>query len=98
MNMRHFLALVLIAVTGAAQAATDADVERSFNPYKDGFPTFSGLLAGMTINKSNVEQFKDVMDAGLYLTVKNGWDEWRVGQTTEFEMNKHYVEATRKNV
>ena len=97
MNMRHLFSLVLVAVIGAAQAATDADVERSFNPYKDGFPTFPGLSAGMTIDKSNVEQFKDVLDAGLYLTVKNGWDELHIGPTTQFEMNKHYVEATRKN-
>jgi len=98
MNMRYFSALALLACIGVAQAATEADVEHSFNPYKDGFPSFPGLSTGMTINKANVEQFKDAMDAGLYLTVKNGWDELKIGPTTQFEMNKHYVEATRKNL
>jgi hypothetical protein len=97
-NKRHYLALALLIGVGIAQAATEADLEHSFNPYKDGFPTFPGLTAGMTINKANVEQFKDVMDAGLYLTVKNGWDELKIGSTTQFEMNEHYVAATRKNL
>ena len=99
MNRQHFFALVLVASIGAAHAASDTDVvDRSFNPYKDGFPAFPGLSAGITINKSNVEQFKDILDAGLYLTVKNGWDELHIGPTTQFEMNKHYVEATAKSV
>jgi hypothetical protein len=97
-NKRHYLALALLIGVGVAQAATEADLEHSFNPYKDGFPTFPGLTAGMTINKANVEQFKDVLDAGLYLTVKNGWDELKIGSTTQFEMNEHYVAATRKNL
>jgi hypothetical protein len=98
MNMRYWVALVVLTSVGAAQAATDTDVGGSFfNPYKDGFPSVPGLVAGMTINKSNVEQFKEVLDAGLYLTVKNGWDELKIGPTTQFEMNRHYVEATSKN-
>lgn len=79
-------------------AATDADVDNSFNPYKGGFPSAPGLSAGTVINKSNVEQFKDVLDAGMYLVVKNGWYEIKVGPTTSFEVNKQYVEATRKNL
>src|SRR2546421_7963954 len=49
-----------------------------------------GQPGGITINKSNVEQFKGVLDDGLYLTLMNGWDELHVGPTTQFEMNKHY--------
>ena len=44
MNHKHLIALVLAALVGGAQAATEADVEKSFNPYKDGFPSFRACL------------------------------------------------------
>jgi len=80
------------------QAATDADVEAQFFPYKNGVPSFAGMSPGMTIDKNNVEQFKDALDAGLYLTIKNGWYAVKVGPTTSFDVDPHYVEATRKNL
>lgn len=98
MNHKHLIALVLAALVGGAQAATEADVEKSFNPYKDGFPSFPGLSAGITVNKDNVDKFKDVLDAAQYQAVKNGWTEMKIGTTTSFEMDKSYVEATRANV
>lgn len=92
------LALLVSGFAGAASAVTEADVEQSFNPYKAGFPAVAGLTAGTVVNKANVEQFKDALDPGLYMVVKNGWTELKVGPTTQFELDKFYVEATKKNV
>ena len=92
------LALFTAGFALAAGAATEADVEASFNPYKNGFPSFPGMAPGLVINKANVEQFKDALDPGLYEIVKNGWDEIKVGPTTQFTMDKFYVEATKKNL
>lgn len=99
MKMRTlFVLLAATATSFLAHSATEADVERSFNPYQSGFPSFPGLTAGITVNKGNVEQFKDVLDAAQYQAVKDGWTEMKVTATTSFEMDKHYVEATRKNI
>ena len=92
------IALMALGLHGASHAVTEGDVENSFNPYKAGFPSFPGLAAGTVVNKANVEQFKEVLDAGLYLVVKNGWDEIKVGPTTQFTMDKFYVEASKKNL
>jgi len=98
--MKHALrwtALLAGLVAGTAQAVSEADVAASFDPYQKGFPSFPGLTAGMTINKDNVDQFADILDAGLLLSVKSGWTELKVGPTTQFAMDKFYVDATKKN-
>ena len=92
------MALVASSVTGLAYAATDADVEKSFFPYKDGTPTADGVTPGTVINKDNVEKFKDVLDEGMYQTIKNGWYEIKVGKTTSFDQDKFYIDATKKNL
>ncbi len=89
------LALGLMLAAGSAAAATDIDA--AFNPYKAGVPSFPGLSAGTVVNKDNVEQFKDALDAAMYMLIKNGWTEIKVGPTTSFDVDKHYVEATRAN-
>lgn len=92
------LALLAAACSGLAVAATEADVEASFNPYKGGFPSFPGLAVGTLINKDNVDKFKDAMDAGLYMSVKNGWTELKVGPTTQFTLNQAYIDASKKGI
>lgn len=92
------LPLLAAGVLGTAHAATEADLEKSFFPYKSGVPSFPGLSTGTTINKGNVEQFKDALDLGMYQVIKNGWYELKVGKTTSFDPDKFYVEATRKNL
>lgn len=82
----------------AAAAATLEDVEKSFHPYKAGKPTYPGLKPGMTIDAANVEQFKDIFDAGLYQHVKDGWVKIRVGETTSFDLHPNYVKATRDHL
>jgi hypothetical protein len=52
----------------------------------------------MTINKANVDQFKDVLAVGTYKTIKEGWQEIKIGATTSFDLSAGYVEATRKNL
>jgi hypothetical protein len=92
-------ALALFAgLSTAAHAATETDLEKSFFPYKNGVPTFPGLTPGLVITKANVEQFKDALDLGMYQVIKNGWVEVKVGKTTSFDLDTHYVDATRKNL
>ncbi|QHS11101.1 DUF1329 domain-containing protein [Sinimarinibacterium sp. NLF-5-8] len=98
MYKKSIVVLALMASVGIAQAAADADVELSFNPYKNGVPTFPGLTAGVVVNQSNADQFKEALDEAQYQAVKNGWTEMTVGATTAFEVDTHYVEATRANV
>jgi hypothetical protein len=92
------LAIACSAAAPAYAAVTEQEAKRSFEPYADGFPSFPGLKPGMVINKSNVAQFKDVMDEGLIKIVENGWDEIHVGETTNFTVDPHYVAATLANL
>jgi len=88
--MKHTTIAMLLAGLAAsgAFAATEADVDTSFNPYKNGMPSFPGLTPGMTINKANVEQFKQALGAGVYKLIKDGLFEIKVGATTDFALNK----------
>ena len=96
--MNAVLPCLALGLAGAAHAATEADVENSFNPYKSGMPSFAGLNPGVTINKANVDQFKDVLGAGVYKLIKDGLFEIKVGATTQFTISKAYVDATRANL
>ena len=90
--------VLLCAMIAMAHAATEQDLENSFFPYKNGAPSFPGLTVGTTINKANVEQFKDALDPGMVQIIKNGWYEMKVGKTTSFDSDKYYVDASRKNL
>ena len=92
------ISIAAVGILGTAQAATEADLQNSFNPYKSGVPSVPGLQPGTVVNKSNVEQFKEALDPGMYMTVKNGWYDIKVGKTTSFDVDKFYVEASRKNM
>lgn len=100
MKKHLFVMLPLLAscVATTAFAATEADVENSFNPYKTGMPTFPGLTAGTVINKGNVDQFKDVLGAGVHKLVKDGLFEIKVAPTTQFTISKGYIDATKANL
>jgi hypothetical protein len=92
------VALIAVGAASMATAATEADLEKSFFPYKSGVPTFPGLNEGTVITAKNIDQFKDVVDPALFDNVKRGWVELTVGKTTSFDMNKPYVEASRVNM
>ncbi len=97
-HMIALLPMLLAGLVGSAQGATEADVEATFNPYKAGMPSFAGLSAGTVINKANAEQFKDVLAPGVHKMLKDGLFEIKVGATTQFAINKAYVDATLKNL
>lgn len=91
-------AALALAALSPAFAATPEDVERSFDPYKDGVPSFPGLSPGMTIDQGNVEKFKDAMDPAMYTYISQGWYSIKVGPTTQFKLTKYYIDATRANL
>jgi uncharacterized protein DUF1329 len=95
-------ALLGIALTGlvipSAGAATLEDVEKSFYPYKDGPPTFPGLEVGMTINKTNVDKFKEILDPEYFKYIKAGWLNMKVGETTSMPTHQNYITSTKDNL
>lgn len=92
------LHMLVVGLVGSTHAATETDVDNSFNPYKLGMPSFPGLNVGMTISKSNVDQFKDILAVGTYKIIKDGLFEMKVGPTFNFSLPQTYVDATRKNL
>lgn len=80
------------------QAASPEDVENSFYPYKNGFPTVDGVTSGMVINAGNVDAAKDVLDPEMYKHVKDGWLEIKVGETTDYILHDGYINATKENL
>ncbi|WP_068636201.1 DUF1329 domain-containing protein [Thauera butanivorans] len=95
---KTIIAAALLGLSLAAQAATEAELQASFNPYQNGFPSHPGLSVGTVINQGNVDQFKDVVPDGVYKLLKDGLFEIKVGPTTQFELSSAYVEATRRNL
>lgn len=99
---KQFNIILLGALLGAfssVQAATPEDVEKSFYPYKSSTPALpAGLSVGAVINSGNVDQAKDVLDPAMYQFVKDGWTEIKVGETTTFDLNKGYVDATSESL
>lgn len=94
--MKTALATALsLGICLPAVAATEADVEQSFFPYKSGVPGFPGLEPGLVIDKSNVDRFADVIDPATQQFIRNGWTEIKVGETTSFDLHPNYVQATR---
>ena len=72
MKNRIIAMLLAAGLSGPGFAATEADVENSFNPYKNGFPTVPGVTPGTMINKGNVDQFKEVLGTAIYKLIKDG--------------------------
>ncbi|MBI2314353.1 MAG: DUF1329 domain-containing protein [Betaproteobacteria bacterium] len=79
-------------------AATEADVDNAFYPYKSGVPVHPAIKPGMVINKGNVASAKDALDPAMFQHIQDGWLEIAVGPTTSFDPSKNYVEATKKNL
>ncbi|MFP5423294.1 MAG: DUF1329 domain-containing protein [Gammaproteobacteria bacterium] len=92
------LALAAATTAGGALAADEAVIDKAFQPYKTEKPSFNGLSAGMTINKGNVAQFKEILDPAFYGFIEKGWAELKVGETTSFDLPASYVDATRQYV
>jgi hypothetical protein len=88
----------LFVCAGLAEAATEADLLKSFSPYSAGMPSFAGLASGMKINKDNADRFKEVLDVGTFMMLKNGWFEIKTAPTMSFDVVPKYVEASRINL
>ncbi len=98
---RCFFAVIASSLFGfasLAHAATEVDVLKSFSPYSTGMPSFVGLASGMKIDKDNVDRFKEALDAGTFMMVKNGWFDIKTTPTISFDVVPKYVEATRANL
>ena len=73
---RSYLVLVSILLCAVVQVY----------PYRDGPLSYPGLTPGMTIDQSNVEQFKEVLDPATYQYVKKGYAKIPVGKTIPFPL------------
>jgi hypothetical protein len=103
MNAKNLLLKITIAsllpvISASTFAATEADVNSSFYPYKNGVPSADGVSAGMTINKDNWQSVQNSVDPAFLEYIKKGWTEITVGETTSFDLHPSYVGATKKNL
>ena len=89
---------VSLATFAYADSFTEADVDASFYPYKNFTPEFPGYEPGMVINQSNVDQFKDILDPGMYDHIANGRYEMQTKITESLELHPNYIKATRDAV
>lgn len=91
------LPLMAAGVVGVAQAATEADVETSFNPYKAGMPSYPGLTAGTVISKANYQKFSELLDPATLKIVEQGDLEITVTDPYSVKLHPNYIAATKKN-
>jgi hypothetical protein len=59
-------------------------------------PSFAGLASGMKIDKDNADRFKEVLDAGTFMMLKNGWFDIKTAPTMSFDVVPKYIEATSR--
>jgi hypothetical protein len=85
-----------IGLSTSTIAATDADVDNSFYPYRDSVPTAEGLSIGMTIDQSNIDSVSDSVDPAMAEYIRKGWTTITVGETTSFDLHPNYVKSTRQ--
>jgi len=92
----HAAVVLLGAVLStAAGAFTDADVDNSFYPYKNYTPEFPGYEPGMVIDETNVDQFEEVLDPGMFEHLKSGRFVMQTAPTGSLDLHPNYVQATR---
>jgi hypothetical protein len=99
MKLKTIAISLALAITSSAFAATvtDTDVDLSFNPYQTGVPTFPGLSAGMTVDKTNVQKFKDLIDPATYALVEQGKRDIVIEDTHSIPLHPNYIAATKKH-
>jgi hypothetical protein len=91
------IGMVGLSQTVAAESFTDADIDKSFYPYKDWTPTADGYTPGDVIDQSNADQHQAILDEALFKFVKDGWVTIRTAPTTDFPLSEDYVTATRQH-
>lgn len=90
------IAGLVMGVVGTAFAATDAEVDAFFRPYAKGFPTAPGVKEGVVIDKTNADQFKDVLTPQIYNQIKAGNTSIRIGKNYSNPVPEAYVTASKK--
>lgn len=95
----RLLVAAMLVVSGSAwaQSVPEEVIQKSFYPYKDGVPSHPVYKPGVVLNQGNADQFKDILDEGLYFFIKDGWVEVETAPTTDFPLSADYIESTRKN-
>ncbi len=91
-----FTTSALFSVGTTAAVITDEIIQESFYPYAQGVPSADSVQPGMVINVGNVDSVKDYLDPAMYMFIKNGDYEMKVGETTDFALHQSYVDATKK--
>lgn len=91
-----FTTSALFSVGTTAAVITDEIIQESFYPYAQGVPSADSIKSGMVINAGNVDSVKDYLDPAMYMFIKNGDYEMKVGETTDFALHQSYVDATKK--
>jgi len=98
LNARMGVTCLLLGAS-LAQAADvpEAVIQQSFHPYANWTPEFPGYTPGITVNQQNADQFREILDEGLYHFLKENWVEIKTAPTTEFPLSEKYVDASRRN-
>lgn len=96
MNKKIAIYFIGVGFSACVYAITDSDIEQSFDPYQNGFPTASGLVAGTSINKSNVVKFKDLLDPATRSLVEQGNLEIVVADPYSIKLSNSYIGQTKK--
>lgn len=99
-KFNHFLSLMLClaAYNTVLAEATMEDVERTFYPYKNGFPQHDFVKPGVVLNAANADRAKDVVDPELIQHIKDGWVEITVGEPFDLVLHEGYIAATKENL
>lgn len=93
LNASFFLAIGLIGFSVASLARADSEIETSFALVRE---SSTSITPGTLINKANVDQYRDFLDAGMILALRNGWYEIKVAPSTSFDVDRSYISATEK--
>jgi hypothetical protein len=93
LNLYLFLAIGLFGLSAPSVATPDNVIERSFALAREISPS---ITPGTLINKTNVDQYREFLDAGMIMALRNGWYEIKVAPTTSFDVDRAYIAATEK--
>jgi len=87
------LASGLIGFSISTLAAAENVIERSFALVRE---SSLSIAPGTLINKTNADQYREFLDAGMMLALRNGWYEIKVGPGTSFDVDRAYIAATER--
>jgi len=91
------IASLVMGVAGTAFAATDAEIEAFMLPYAKGFPSAPGVKEGVVIDKTNADQFKEVLPPQVLGQVKAGNTTITVGKQLSNPAPAAFIAASKKS-